>query len=318
MLRPAGKACQRRSTNAPSAEVMEVVVGRPEVALVADAIVGEGPLWSVAEAALYWVDVPAGALHRLDPASGATRTWLLPAAVGSVALRERGGAVAALSTGFSLVDLDTGATLNLCDPEPDAPRTRFNDGACDRRGRFWAGTMDVEEREPLGALYCLEADPAGKAACVPVLRGIGLSNGLGWSPDDRTMYHTDSHTGVITAYDYDIEAGVPSNPRPFVVDQLPEVPDGLTVDADGCVWGVKWDGWNVVRYTPDGRIDREVRLPVQQPTSCAFGGAELDVLFVTSAREGLSPEALAEQPLAGSVFAIDVGAQGLPEPLYCG
>ncbi len=285
-----------------------------QVALAAEATVGEGPVWSVTEEALYWVDIPAGALHRLEPGSGATRTWELPAEVGSVALRAGGGAIAALRTGFCLVDLDTGEVRHLDDPEADQPRTRFNDGKCDRRGRFWAGTMDVGEQEPLGALYRFE----GSGRCERMLTGVGLSNGLGWSPDDRTMYHTDSLTGVIMAYDYDLDSGVLRAPRPFVVDGLPEVPDGLTVDADGCVWGVKWDGWRVVRYTPDGRVDREVALPVQQPTCCAFGGPHLDVLFVTSAREGLSPAALVGQPLAGSVFAIETGIQGLPEPLFSG
>ncbi|MDQ6874763.1 MAG: SMP-30/gluconolactonase/LRE family protein [Actinomycetota bacterium] len=285
-----------------------------EVALAAQATIGEGPVWSVDEGALYWIDVPAGALHRLEPGSGATRSWELPAEVGCIALRAGGGAIAALRTGFCLVDLDTGAVEMLEDPEADQPRTRFNDGKCDRRGRFWAGTMDIDEQSPLGALYRFE----GAGRCEQMLTGVGLSNGLGWSPDNQTMYHTDSLTRVITAYDYDLDSGLLRAPRPFVVDALPAVPDGLTVDADGCVWGVKWDGWRVVRYTPAGRVDREVALPVQQPTSCAFGGPDLDVLFVTSAREGLSEAALAEQPLAGSVFAIDAGTQGLPEPVYQG
>lgn len=289
-------------------------MAKPEVALAAEAMVGEGPVWSVEQGALYWVDVPVGALHRFEPGSGATRSWQMPAEVGSIALRAGGGAIAALRTGFCLVDLGTGDVQALDDPEADQPRTRFNDGKCDRRGRFWAGTMDIDEQEPLGALYRFE----GSGRCERVLSGVGLSNGLGWSPDDRTMYHTDSLTGVIKAYDYDVDIGALRNPRPFVVDRLPAVPDGLTVDAEGCVWGVKWDGWRVFRYTPDGRVDREVALPVQQPTSCAFGGPRLDVLFVTSARKGLSPATLAEQPLAGSVFAIDAGIQGLPEPLYRG
>lgn len=288
-------------------------MAKPEVAVAAEAVVGEGPVWAVAEDALYWVDIPAGVLHRFEPGSGATRRWQLPSEVGCIALTDGGGAIAALRTGFALLDLCTGDVRHLeDDPEAEEPRTRFNDGKCDRLGGFWAGTMDLDEQRPLGALYRF----TGPGTCQRVLGGIGLSNGLGWSPDDRTMYHTDSLTGVIMAYDYDIDTGTMTAPRPFATDRLPEVPDGLTVDADGCVWGVKWDGWRVVRYRPDGRVDREVRLPVGQPTSCTFGGPNLDVLFVTSAREGLGATALADQPLAGSVFAIDVGAQGLPEPLY--
>ena len=285
-----------------------------EVAVDARAAVGESPVWSIAEQALYWVDVPAGIIHRLEPGSGATRTWRLPAEVGSVALSAGGGAIAALRTGFCLVDFGTGEVAMLENPEEDQPRTRFNDGKCDRQGRFWAGTMDIEETEPLGALYCF----SGIGRCRRVLHAVGMSNGLGWSPDDRTMYHTDSLTGVITAYDYDIASGAVGRARSFAADRLPVVPDGLAVDADGCVWSVKWDGWRLVRYTPDGRVDTEVALPVQQPTSCAFGGPALDVLFVTSASEGLSQAALRQQPLAGSLLAVDVGAHGLPEPLYQG
>lgn len=289
-------------------------VFKPEVALAAQADVGEGPVWSATEGALYWVDVLAGTLHRLVPGSGATRAWQLPAEVGSFALRVGGGAIVALRTGFGLLDLDSGEVAVLEDPEADQPRTRFNDGKCDRRGRFWAGTMDLAGSEPLGALYRYE----GPGRCARMLSGVLLSNGLGWSPDDRVMYHTDSPTGVITAYDYDIDTGTLSSPRPFAVDRAGDVPDGLTVDAEGCIWSVKWDGWRVVRYTAEGRVDREVALPVQQPTSCTFGGPGLTTLFVTSARHGLDAAALDEQPLAGAVFAVDTGTSGLPEPLYQG
>jgi L-arabinonolactonase len=293
--------------------VVETMV-KAEVALAAGALVGEGPVWSVEERALYWVDVPAGTVHRFEPGTGATRSWQLPAEVGCIALRSSGGAIAALRTGLCLVDFETGEVEALFDPEAHQPRTRFNDGKCDRQGRLWAGTMDIDEKEPLGALYCF----SGGRGYERMLSAVGMSNGLGWSPDDRTMYHTDSLTRVISAYDYDSDTGALGAARPFVCDRLPAVPDGLAVDAGGCVWSVKWDAWRVVRYTPDGRVDREISLPVQQPTSCAFGGSDLDVLFVTSAREGLSAAALTEQPLAGSVFAVEVGAQGLPQPLYRG
>jgi sugar lactone lactonase YvrE len=276
-------------------------------------LLGEGPLWCPVEQALYWIDSSAPAIHRWAPESGATRTWAMPSVIGSMALRAGGGAVVALENGFAFVDFESGAVEPLLDPEAAQPGTRFNDGKCDRRGRFWAGTMDRAMAAPLGALYRLDPD----LGCRPMVEGVTVANGLGWSPDDRTMYHTDSPARRIHAFDFDLEAGALSNRRVFV--ELAEgvgFPDGLTVDAEGFVWSAIWRGGRVERYAPDGRLERAVELPIKRPTSCIFGGPNLDRLYVTSAssRDGREPE----PPPAGALFVIEAGVKGLPEPRFAG
>jgi L-arabinonolactonase len=277
---------------------------------------GEGPVWSTEEQALYWVDIVGPTVHRLDEATGEVGTWQLPSEVGSMALRRVGdGAVVALRSGFHLLDFDTGTTHLLCDPEGDLPANRFNDGKCDRQGRFWAGTMDDAEQDASGSLYRLDAD----GRCERMVGDIICSNGLGWSPDDATMYHTDSWRFRIDAWDFDPATGALDNRRAFVQLAPGRVaPDGLTVDAEGCLWVATWDGWQVVRYTPDGAVERVVDLPVPRPTSCTFGGPDLDRLYITSARRGLDEETLAQAPLSGAVFVLEPGVRGLPEPEYAG
>ena len=281
--------------------------------LEARALLGEGPLWCPIEQALYWIDSVAPAIHRWAPESGATRSWAMPSMIGSMALRAGGGAVVALETGFAFVDLDSGNVTPLIDPEAERPETRFNDGKCDRRGRFWAGTMDRAMAAPLGSLYRLDA----ALDCRPMADGVTVANGLGWSPDDRTMYHTDSAARRIYAYDFDLDQGSLSGRRVFV--ELADgtgFPDGLAVDAEGFVWSAIWRGGRVERHAPDGRLDRTVELPITRPTSCIFGGPDLDRLYVTSAsaRDGRDPE----PPPAGDVFVIETGVRGLPEPRFAG
>lgn len=288
---------------------MEVRVAYP-----AQDILGEGPLWIPEEQALYWVDIQAPALQRWRPECGAYQRWPLPNEIGSFALRRNGGALVALRTGFAFLDLETANLTPLLDPEADRPYTRFNDGKCDRRGRFWAGTMDEAIPNTRGSLYRL--DPSGK--CQAIQAGIGISNGLGWSPDNRIMYYTDSVKHQIYAYDFDLESGAIWNRRVFAETPEAYVPDGLTVDAEGYIWSAKWDGWKVVRYAPDGSVDLEIQLPVQRPTSCMFGGPELNHLYITSARVDLTAEELARQPQAGSVFVVETPTQGLPEPRFAG
>jgi sugar lactone lactonase YvrE len=174
--------------------------------------------------------------------------------------------------------------------------------------------MDEEDPFSRGALYRL--DPNGNYR--EVISGVGISNGLGWSPDNRLMYYTDSRKRTIWVYDFDFESGAISNQQIFVTTPQEYIPDGLTVDAEGYVWSAKWDGWKVVRYAPDGSVDIEVELPVQRPTSCIFGGSDLTDIFITSASTGLSKSELAEQPLAGCVFIVDSGTKGLPEPRFAG
>lgn len=288
-----------------------------DIRLLVDArnTLGEVPVWDVAEQALYWVDIERCRLHRRDHASGALRTWDFPERIGSFALREQGGLICAFETGFAFFDPVTGAIDWIAKPEAMIARNRFNDGKCDRSGRFWAGTMDDRLSEHTGSLYRLDPDLS-----VHRMDGaIGISNSLAWSPDERSFYFADTLDGLIYAYDYDARSGGIANRRVFAsTAEQPGSPDGSTIDADGYLWNAQWGGSRIVRYAPDGSIDRIVMLPVQYPTSCMFGGPELATLFVTSAVWDLSREALEAQPWAGGVLAFEPGVQGLPEPRFAG
>lgn len=277
-------------------------------------MLGEGPVWVSEEQALYWVDIERPVLQRWHPQSGDYTRWQMPNQIGCFALREQGGAVVALRTGFAFLDFERDLVIPLIDPEADKPFTRFNDGKVDRHGRLWAGTMDDEFARYRGGLYCLDPD----GSCRQIKTGIGISNGLGWSPDNRVMYYTDSAKHTIWAYDFDLENGEISNQRVFARTPADYVPDGLTVDAEGYLWSAKWDGWKVVRYAPDGSVDREVHMPVQRPTSCTFGGSDLKQLFITSASTGLTEPELQNQPLAGCVFVFNTDIPGIAEPRYAG
>jgi sugar lactone lactonase YvrE/DNA-binding IclR family transcriptional regulator len=279
------------------------------------AFLGEGPTWSASEQKLYWVDILAPAIHVSDPTTGATETVRMPELVGAIVPRRRGGFVAAMQGGFKSVDLATGKVSLIAAPEADRPGNRFNDGKCDRRGRFWAGTLALDATPSAGSLYRL--DPDGRVTVMET--GVHVSNGLGWSPDDKRFYFTDSGRRHIYVYDFDANSGRIENKRIFA--EVPEgsgTPDGMTVDAEGFVWSAHWDGWCVTRYDPKGGVDRVITMPVPRPTSCMFGGPDLGTLFVTSARIRLSAAQLAESPLSGSVFAIDTGVRGLPEPAFAG
>ena len=274
-------------------------------------LLGEGPVWSVAEQALYWIDIEAPALHRWSWGAGQTQTWSLPALVGALAVRERGGLVLALRTGIHTFDTVSGELTFVADPEADLPGTRYNDGTVDPVGRFWIGGMVLTGDPKSAGLYRFSAD----GAATRMLSDLGCSNGIGFSPDGTLMYHTDTETKTIVRYDFDVATGDIEHPTVFVVDDDGN-PDGLTVDADGFVWGAKWDGSRIVRYAPNGSIDRVVPLPVQRPTSLAFGGPDLRTLFITTARIDLTPEELETQPLAGRLLVIDdAGVTGMPEPL---
>jgi sugar lactone lactonase YvrE len=281
----------------------------------ARARLGEGAVWDARGQALYWVDIRAPALHRYEPRTRATRTWPMPAPIGSVALREAGGALVALRSGIHRLHLDTGDLALVAAPEGDRPDRRLNDGRCDRQGRFWVGSMHDRLREPSGVLYRLDPD----GGCHPALEGLTVPNGLAWSPDGRTMYLADSPARTIWAYPVAAGSGALGPARVFAtVPPEAGYPDGATVDADGGLWSAHWDGWRVTRYAPDGRVDRVVALPVQRPTSCAFGGEGLDVLYVTSARTRLREDDLRRGPLAGGLFAVEPGVRGLPEPRFRG
>ena len=234
---------------------------------------------------------------------------------GAVAPAVGGGYVLAAGPGFLYVD-PAGWVGELAQPEAGRTDVRMNDGACDPQGRFWAGTMAYDESPGMGALYRLELD----GSCTRVLTGLTISNGIGWSPDGATMYLADSGTGRVEAFDFDSDSGDISRRRTLVhIEQPGVVPDGLTVDEDGGIWVALWGGGAIQRYAPDGSVLTTVRLPVERPTSCAFGGPDRATLFVTTARAGLDEAALARQPDAGHLFRIDgLGVRGMPCMPYRG
>jgi L-arabinonolactonase len=277
---------------------------------------GESPMWSVREQALYWTDNLGGRIHRLEPERGSAQSFVLGQDVMTIGLRESGGLVLALAK--QLAFYEPGGELELLmGVEQDQPRNRFNDGKTDRRGRYWAGTMDdTDWDKPSGSLYRLDPDFE-----LSRLQGsVVCANGLGWSPDDRTLYFCESFRYEIFAYDFDPDAGAISARRVFAtVDQNSGgFPDGLTVDGEGGVWSVQNGAGRVVRYAPDGGVTHEVEVPLPQPTSCIFGGRDLDVLYITTSRQNMTPEQLRRYPLSGSVFAVRPGLRGVPEPGFAG
>jgi len=279
------------------------------------AFIGKEPHWSSSSQKLYWVDMLAPAIYAGDPASNEYKVFPMQELVGAVVPRTRGGFVVAMQSGFKAVDLESGSTTLIADPEANLPGNRFNAGKCDKKGRLWAGSLSIDTAPDKGGLWCLDIDGSVRK----MDDGFHISNGMGWSPDDKKFYFTDSVKRLIYEYDFDLESGSIENRRTFV--EVPEgvgVPDGLTVDSEGCVWSVHWDGWCITRYDPEGNVERVINVPVPRPTSCAFGGPDLSTLYISSARIRLSAQELVEAPLSGSIFALDAGVKGLPSNEFAG
>ena len=290
---------------------------RIEVLVDVKTTLGEGPLWDVDEQRLYWIDSSDGRVFRCTEDGREVRAWDVPQKIGSMALRKSGGAVVSLQSGFHLLDFDSGDCELIVDPEPDKPNNRLNDGKVDKRGRFVAGSMDTMEEGPNGALYRLDPD----LSLHTLDTGIIVSNGPCWSPDGDTFYFADSWTGEIWAYDYDQETGAASNRRTFTAVDTSRggAADGATADSEGCVWSALVYDSKLVRYTPDGEIERVIDMPVKKVTSVMFGGRNLDVLFVTSMAKPPLPRFPGDGVLRGSLFAIhDLGITGVPEPRFAG
>jgi sugar lactone lactonase YvrE len=280
-------------------------------------LLGELPLWDARDGRIWWVDVNRARLQSLDASTGHHQHHDLPGNyVGSWAMRRSGGAVVALDTGLHEFDAASGVGALLV-PLIDAEQKqshRPNDAKCDRRGRYWVGSLSWARNHD-GKLYCVGPDHVRR----DMLPGIAVPNGLCFSPDDTIMYFCDSERKAIWAFDFDIDEGRISNQRAFcdLTDQ-PGIPDGSTVDAEGFVWNAGFGASRIVRYDPKGRVDRIVPLPTRKVTSLAFGGADLGTLFITTASAKLSPEILAAEPLAGALFAFEPGPKGLPEPAFAG
>lgn len=281
-----------------------------ELIVDARSMIGEGPVWDERRYRLIWVDVAAGLIHALDLKSGAVATRQAGQPVGSVALCPDGGLVAALRDGFGVLPGSREGIGAFVEVEKDIAENRMNDGKCDCRGRFWAGSMAVDHTPGAGTLYCLQR-VNGELRISVHLRGMTISNGLDWSGDNRRMYYVDSATQGIDVFDFDAEAGQLSNRRLFVaIPRSDGLPDGMMVDAEGYVWVALFGGGKVRRYSPSGEIDMEVEVPVTLVTSCAFGGEDLGDLYVTTARHRLSAAEAAAQPTAGGVFVSRPGPQG--------
>jgi len=299
----------------------------PQAELVLDArnAVGESPVWCVVEQALYWVDIPARTLNRWVLDTQLLTTWEAPEMLACVAPMASGGWIAGAQSGvFKLSPQDDGSMgfQALASVQHAQPDMRFNDGRCDRQGRFLAGTMlnKMPSSPRSGSVYSYqhnsESNTGQGGQLFQLLNGFCTPNGLAFSPDGRTMYLSDSHPSVqlIWAFDYDTATGTPSRQRVFVdMNPLPGRPDGAAVDADGCYWICGNDAGLVHRFTPQGKLDQSLAVPVKKPAMCAFGGPHLDTLFITSIRP--SGVDVSDQPLAGGVFALRPGVCGLPEPL---
>jgi len=284
-----------------------------ELVLDAHAEVGEGPGWDPQNGRLVWVDITGRLVHLFDPNTGSDRSIDVGQHVGAAAPRASGGLVLALRGEFGLLDLESGRVETIADTEATNPDNRMNDGKCDRAGRFWAGSMSYSETGNAGSLYRLEHDHS----VVRVLSGVGLSNGLGWSPDERLMYYIDSLAATVYVFDFDAESGSIANRRALIeVAKGQGTPDGMTVDDEGCLWVAFWGGGAVRRYAPDGSLMEEVRLPVRQVSCCAFGGPDQGDLYITTAARGLSARELEEQPWAGGLFRFRPGVTGPPAYAY--
>ncbi len=280
---------------------------------------GEGPFWDDLAGALYWVDIVGRRAYRLDPASGEILRWGLPRHCSAITPTDRGDAIVALTDGLHRLDLDTGDVSPFARPDLD-PGNRSNECRCDPQGRLWLGTMCNNLRHdgapiPIdrssGTLFCVEADGSARR----MLEGIGISNTLCWSPEGDRLYFADTMKEAIWVFPY-TEDGPQLGRRRVFAEGGPGHPDGSAMDEDGCLWNARWGGGRIIRFTPDGRVDREIILPVAQPSSCAFGGADRKTLYITSARQEL--EGLAPDSLDGALFAVAVDVAGMPMTRFAG
>jgi sugar lactone lactonase YvrE len=283
----------------------------------ARAQLGEGTLWDPSAGVLWWIDIWGPTIHRYDPATGVDDTWTAPEYLGCIGLREKGGLVLTMASGFHFFDPQSRTFTPIADPEAGRSNTRFNDGKPDRQGRFWSGTM-FEAEGPvqfIGALYRMDKD----LSVHKMIDGVGCSNGLAFSPDSKTLYFSDSHSGRVDAYDFDPVTGDIENRRMFIdMTDSGGVADGATVDAEGCYWLTIPVTSRVCRYDPAGKLMQTIIMPTDLPTCCEFGGPNLDILYVTTAIVRRPESHFVNQSNPGGLFAIDVGVKGLTLPAFGG
>jgi sugar lactone lactonase YvrE len=287
-----------------------------ELVIDAKAALGEGPSWDSERNLLYWVDITQCTVHIYHPETNIDRKIRFDRMVTAIVPCVRGGAVVTMQDGFFFLDVLKEQLTPIHDPEHHLPNNRFNDGKCDPSGRFWAGTMSLKFESNQGSLYCLDTDQTvhKKAG------GVSISNGIGWSPDHRTMYYIDSPTKQVVAYDFDLNSGNIGNER--IILTIPDgegVPDGMTTDSEGMLWIAHWGGYQVSRWNPStGQKIDSVRVPVERVTSCAFGGNQLNELYITTAKDDATDDELLQQPQAGGVFRLITDVRGMPSYAYSG
>lgn len=287
----------------------------PEVIFDLKAELGEGPVWDVARQRLLFVDILRAYVHSFDPATGVDRAYDVGQPVGAICCAERGDWVLAAGRGFSRLDPDTGRVTPIVEAAPGRTDVRMNDGYVDPQGRFWAGTLSLEKGTGQGALYRL--DPDGTVHTM--LESVTTSNGIDWSPDGRLMYFIDTRTDRIDVFDFDAASGAIGRRRPFATIGPGEGhPDGLVVDAEGSIWLGLWQGRELRRYTSTGRLEGRIAMPTSLVTKCAFGGPNLDQLFITTARIALTDAERVAQPHAGSLFLVRPGIRGRAPSRFAG
>lgn len=284
----------------------------PTVIFNSQAILGESPIWSKLEEVLYWLDCLQPAIHCFNPRTATDKVTVLDQIVTSIALYSSTSLLVTTEKGYAFANLITGSLEDLGNPYANQA-VIFNDGKCDREGRFWSGTAAKDWQSPIGVLFQLSADLVFK----PMDKGFILSNGIGFSPDNKYLYFSDSLTHTIYRYDFDLSSGAIANKKSFIsIPDSEGLPDGITVDAHGFLWVAMWDGWSINRYDPQGRKVNSIELPIPRPTSVAFGDRNLSTLYITSARMGLSEEQLQQSPFSGNLFAMKTPFKGLPEPHF--
>lgn len=286
---------------------MNTTQSLPKNILTVRSRLGEAPCWVEAEQVLYWVDIYNHRVHQFDPVTGFHRFFEVADVVGSLAPAGRDRLIMGQRNQLAFLDTQSGEVMPILTIENTPPGSRCNDGKCDAAGRFWFGLTG--NQKPVGCLYRYDLD-----GTLQILEtGLTIPNGLGWSPDGRTFYLTDSFLKTIYAYDFDLERGRIDNRRIWV-DLSAEVfePDGLTIDRDGCIWSAMWNGWCVIRFDPDGKEMARVKLPVQRPTACTFGGVDRTTLYITTASIGLSQTEIEDSFYSGDLFSVPTPSIGLP------
>jgi sugar lactone lactonase YvrE len=273
-----------------------------EIASNHSCLLGEGPVWDEANNCIYWIDIIPGHLHRLLLTNNEHSIFTVGEMIGAVALRKGGGLIAAVQNGFAFVDFDTRTLKHIADPEAHLPGNRFNDGKCDPGGRFWAGTMPLNETEPAGNVYMVDTD-LSVAHKIPA---VTISNGMAWTEDAATFYYIDTPTRHVVAYNYDITTGNISNKRVAVyLHEETGYPDGMTIDRNGMLWIAFFGGWQVAQYNPHtGEKIQSIALPAANITCCTFGGPGFNDMYITSATKELTAADKLNQPYAGCLFVV--------------